>query len=65
MLLRMYLRWGERHRFKTDVVDSTEGDSARGDYAGPMPGVVRPLLHWETTRGPAKRAAPGVEAQDG
>ena len=28
MLLRMYLRWGERHRFKTDVVDSTEGEQA-------------------------------------
>jgi lipopolysaccharide transport system ATP-binding protein len=29
------------------VVDSLEGDSARGDYAGPMPGVVRPLLRWD------------------
>jgi peptide chain release factor 2 len=28
MLLRMYLRWGERHRFRTDVVDSTEGEQA-------------------------------------
>jgi lipopolysaccharide transport system ATP-binding protein len=25
------------------------GDSARGDYAGPMRGVVRPLLEWSTT----------------
>ena len=24
------------------------GDSARGDYAGPMSGVVRPLLRWST-----------------
>jgi lipopolysaccharide transport system ATP-binding protein len=31
------------------VIDSTEGNSARGDYAGPLPGVVRPLLEWETT----------------
>jgi len=30
------------------VVDSLEGDSARGDYAGPIPGVVRPLLKWTT-----------------
>jgi lipopolysaccharide transport system ATP-binding protein len=30
------------------MVDSTDGDSARGDYAGPLPGVVRPLLKWET-----------------
>jgi peptide chain release factor 2 len=28
MLLRMYLRWAERHRFKADVVDSTEGEQA-------------------------------------
>jgi lipopolysaccharide transport system ATP-binding protein len=28
------------------VVDTLEGDSARGDFAGPMPGVVRPLLLW-------------------
>lgn len=30
------------------VIDSLDGDSARGDYAGPMPGVVRPLLRWAT-----------------
>jgi lipopolysaccharide transport system ATP-binding protein len=30
------------------VVDSLEGGSARGDYAGPVPGPVRPLLKWET-----------------
>jgi hypothetical protein len=29
-------------------VDSLEGGSARGDYAGPVPGPVRPLLKWET-----------------
>ncbi len=28
------------------VVDSDEGNTARGDYVGPMPGVVRPLLEW-------------------
>ncbi|MBI2763131.1 MAG: peptide chain release factor 2 [Chloroflexi bacterium] len=28
MLLRMYLRWAERHRFRTDVIDSTEGEQA-------------------------------------
>lgn len=30
------------------VIDSQTGDSARGEYAGPMPGVVRPLLRWTT-----------------
>ena len=39
------------HFFERDVaafqvLDSIDGNSARGDYAGPMPGVVRPLLNW-------------------
>jgi lipopolysaccharide transport system ATP-binding protein len=29
------------------VVDSTDGDSARGEYGGPYPGAVRPMLRWE------------------
>ena len=28
MLLRMYLRWAERHRFKTSITDMTEGEEA-------------------------------------
>ena len=28
------------------VVDKMEGGSARGDYAGPFPGVVRPMVRW-------------------
>jgi lipopolysaccharide transport system ATP-binding protein len=30
------------------VVDTCEGDSARGDFAGRLRGVVRPLLDWST-----------------
>lgn len=30
------------------VIESAEGDSARGDYVGAVPGVVRPLLPWQT-----------------
>jgi len=30
------------------VVDSLDGNSARGDYAGTMEGVVRPMLKWQT-----------------
>jgi len=40
----------ERDAVSFQVVDSLDGDSARGDYAGPMPGVVRPLLPWTTER---------------
>ncbi len=28
MLLRMYLRWAERRRFKAEIIDSTEGEQA-------------------------------------
>jgi len=39
------------------VVDSLDGDSARGDYAGHMGGVVRPLLQWNTRFSPSKGEA--------
>jgi len=32
------------------VIDSIRGDSARGDYSGGFPGIVRPLLNWETSK---------------
>ena len=28
MLLRMYLRWGERNRFRTEILEATEGEEA-------------------------------------
>lgn len=42
-----------QHCFERDivafqVVDTPDGDSARGDFAGTMGGVVRPLLEWTT-----------------
>jgi len=42
------LLFSERSTIAFQVVDSTEGDSARGDYAREIPGVVRPLLKWAT-----------------
>jgi homopolymeric O-antigen transport system ATP-binding protein len=39
----------ERDAVAFQVIDSMEGDSARGDYAGPLPGAVRPLLEWKTS----------------
>jgi lipopolysaccharide transport system ATP-binding protein len=30
------------------VIDSLDGNSARGDYPGSLPGNVRPLLKWTT-----------------
>jgi lipopolysaccharide transport system ATP-binding protein len=38
----------ERDVVAFQVVDTLEGDSARREYLGDMPGVVRPLLPWTT-----------------
>lgn len=38
----------EREAVAFQVVDTLDGDSARGEYGGPIPGVVRPLLRWNT-----------------
>jgi len=46
------VRLYERDAIAFQVIDSTDGDSARGDYGGPLPGVVRPLLKWETAYEP-------------
>jgi homopolymeric O-antigen transport system ATP-binding protein len=38
----------ERDLIAFQVVDTLEGNSARGDYAGHYPGVVRPVVDWTT-----------------
>jgi lipopolysaccharide transport system ATP-binding protein len=38
----------ERDAVAFQVIDSLGGDSARGDFAGKYPGIVRPLLSWTT-----------------
>jgi len=38
----------ERGLFSFRVHDPGEGDSARGIFAGPVPGAVRPMLPWKT-----------------
>lgn len=40
----------ERDAVAFQMIDSMDGDSARGDYGGSMPGVVRPKLKWTTQR---------------
>ena len=42
----------ERDILAFQVVDSFRGDSARGDYAGNWPGVIRPKLDWKTAYAP-------------
>src|SRR5262249_775595 len=36
------------------VIDSIEGDTARGDWAGKWGGVVRPMLKWTTQYNPVE-----------
>jgi lipopolysaccharide transport system ATP-binding protein len=45
------------------VADAHEGDSARGDYTGPIAGAVRPLLPWTTRLDAAAPGAPPPEAR--
>jgi lipopolysaccharide transport system ATP-binding protein len=48
--VRVHLR--EMDVIVVQVVDSIDGGSARGQYAGPYPGAVRPMLRWECVPGP-------------
>lgn len=42
----------ERDVIAFQIIDSHDGDSARGDFTGTIPGVIRPLLKWETQYSP-------------
>jgi lipopolysaccharide transport system ATP-binding protein len=42
------VQFSEHAAVAFQVIDSLDGDSARGDYAKSFPGVVRPLLKWST-----------------
>jgi lipopolysaccharide transport system ATP-binding protein len=53
-------RWNPAEHFAYEqdavafqVIDTLDGDSARGDYGGSFPGIVRPLLNWTTRYEPA------------
>ncbi len=49
----------EQETVAFQVIDNLEGDSARGDYVGPIPGLVRPLLPWTTEFTPHAQQAVG------
>lgn len=42
------VHFDEEFLLSFQVIDSLDGNTARGEYAGDLPGVVRPLLKWET-----------------
>ena len=43
----MIVHFYERDAVAFQVTDTLDGDSARGKYAGHLPGIVRPLLRWQ------------------
>jgi lipopolysaccharide transport system ATP-binding protein len=47
------VRLYEREAISLHIIDSTDGDTARGDYMGHLPGAVRPLLVWDTAFEPS------------
>ena len=47
-MVPMKVRLYEREAIAFQTIDSTDGNSARGEYMGHLPGVVRPALNWET-----------------
>jgi lipopolysaccharide transport system ATP-binding protein len=46
--LPWHIHFYERDAVSFQVVDTMKNDSARGDFTGHLPGVVRPLLRWIT-----------------
>ena len=52
----------EREAVAFQVIDSIDGDSARGEYGGAFPGVVRPRLDWRTA---AEEELPVVTSSPG
>jgi lipopolysaccharide transport system ATP-binding protein len=46
------LQFHERDAVAFQIVDSQDGDSARGDWTGKMSGAIRPLLKWSTQFSP-------------
>jgi lipopolysaccharide transport system ATP-binding protein len=48
----------ERDAVSFHVIDAPGQDTARGDYAGGIPGAVRPKLRWTTSFVPAQEVAP-------
>ncbi|MBX3326128.1 MAG: ABC transporter ATP-binding protein, partial [Nitrospira sp.] len=48
----LVMQFYERQVVAFSVMDTCEGDSARGDFAGKLRGVVRPLLEWTTLLNP-------------
>ena len=45
---RRRIEYHEKDVVAFQVLDSLEGDSARGDFIGELRGAIRPMLEWST-----------------
>ena len=50
---RQRIEYHQKEAITFQVVDTHEGDSARGDFVGALAGVVRPKLEWNTEWSPS------------
>lgn len=60
---RQIIRVDEAIGFR--IVDSCDGDSARGDFMGDVWGVVRPMLKWSTQYSPSHTGDTALQAREG
>ena len=49
-----HVHFFEQNALSFRAIDPMDGTTARGDYLGPMPGVIMPLLKWENSYTPAE-----------
>jgi lipopolysaccharide transport system ATP-binding protein len=52
---KVAVHFEEEYLLSFQIIDSLDGNTARGEYTGNLPGVIRPLLEWETTRSDVKK----------
>lgn len=57
------MHFHERDAVSFQVVDALDGETARGKYGGPLPGVIRPLLKWTAERQPSVENSPDLAGE--
>jgi lipopolysaccharide transport system ATP-binding protein len=60
----VFVHFNQREAVAFQVIDNPDADTARGEYQGPMAGVVRPIFNWTTQFKPrAEAAAPAMRGK--
>ena len=62
---RRRIEYHEKEVVAMQVIDSLEGDSARGDFVGELGGAVRPKLEWRTELQQEHEQAPELVGSSG